>query len=175
MSYAAALARADARPPKLVREVSVTIPEGFTRRADRGAARRPTACAATTSPPRARSAASIRRSTTARRASVHTLEGFLFPATYFDLPARRASAALVAQQLAAFQQNFDQLNFKHARAAGLTRYDVLIIASMIEREAQVAGRPRAGRGRHLQPPARRHRRSASTRRCATPCTTTRSR
>jgi uncharacterized YceG family protein len=69
-------------------------------------------------------------------ASVRDLEGFLFPDTYFMTrgePVQR----LVNEQLAAFQQQFGQLDLAHARAAGLTAYDVLIIASIIEREVQV--------------------------------------
>ncbi|MBI5105298.1 MAG: endolytic transglycosylase MltG, partial [Solirubrobacterales bacterium] len=66
-----------------------------------------------------------------------TLEGFLFPASY---ELRRGSTAedLVAQQLAAFKRNFDEVDLRAARRANLSAYDVLIIASMIEREAQVA-------------------------------------
>jgi len=44
----------------------------------------------------------------------------------------------VAQQIQAFHQNFDRLDFARAADAHLTRYDVLIIASMVEREAQLA-------------------------------------
>jgi uncharacterized YceG family protein len=69
-----------------------------------------------------------------------TLEGFLFPATYeLKKGAGTATAqALVAQQLAAFRANYDKLDRRAAKRKNLTDYDVLIIASMIEREAQVA-------------------------------------
>jgi uncharacterized YceG family protein len=67
-----------------------------------------------------------------------TLEGFLFPATY---ELKRGSAAtaskLVAEQLQAFRDNYDKLDRRAAKRKNLTDYDVLIIASMIEREAQV--------------------------------------
>jgi uncharacterized YceG family protein len=65
------------------------------------------------------------------------LEGFLFPATY-DFLAQTTSRQLVQSQLVAFRQNWGKLNLAYARAHGLTPYDVLIIASMIEGEAQVA-------------------------------------
>lgn len=65
------------------------------------------------------------------------LEGFLFPATY-DFLAQTTSRQLVQSQLTAFRQNWSKLNLSYARAHGLTPYDVLIIASMIEGEAQVA-------------------------------------
>jgi peptidoglycan lytic transglycosylase G len=69
-----------------------------------------------------------------------TLEGFLFPATYeLKKGAGTATAkAVVAQQLAAFKANYDKLDRRAAKRKNLTDYDVLIIASMIEREAQVA-------------------------------------
>jgi UPF0755 protein len=65
-----------------------------------------------------------------------TAEGFLFPATY-KLVEGSPSADLVAKQLDAFQQNFRKLDLRYAKRKNLTRYDVLIIASMIEREAQL--------------------------------------
>jgi uncharacterized YceG family protein len=70
----------------------------------------------------------------------NTLEGFLFPATYeLKKGAKTATAkALVTQQLATFKDNYDKLDAKAAHRKNLSDYDVLIIASMIEREAQVA-------------------------------------
>jgi uncharacterized YceG family protein len=65
-----------------------------------------------------------------------TAEGFLFPATYTlvaDSPARD----LVTKQLAAFGDNMKGVDMRYARRKNLTRYDVLIIASMIEREVQI--------------------------------------
>jgi UPF0755 protein len=61
------------------------------------------------------------------------LEGFLFPATY-DFTARTTSAQLAAKQLVAFQRNWSKLNLGYARSKNLTPYDVLIIASMVEKE-----------------------------------------
>ena len=66
-----------------------------------------------------------------------SLEGFLFPATY-DLPRHPTSDDLVVRQLAAFKQYIAQVNMGYARSKNLTTYDVLIIASMIEREVAVA-------------------------------------
>jgi UPF0755 protein len=70
----------------------------------------------------------------ARRAS--SLEGFLFPATY-QLKRGATVRALVAKQLAAFKQNFQQVNMAYARKKNLTPYDVVTIASMVEREASL--------------------------------------
>ena len=64
------------------------------------------------------------------------MEGFMFPATYTIRPHETA-ATLVSQQLAAFEQNFAQVDMSYARSKNLTPYDVLKIASMIEREAYV--------------------------------------
>jgi UPF0755 protein len=67
-----------------------------------------------------------------------TLEGFLFPATY-ELRRKGASASqLVAQQLATFRSTYNKLDRRAAKRKNLSDYDVLIIASMIEREAQVS-------------------------------------
>jgi UPF0755 protein len=71
----------------------------------------------------------------ARRA--RSLEGFLFPATY-ELKKGQGVSRLVERQLEAFQRNFDEVDLSYARSRNLTPYDVLIIASMVEREAQVA-------------------------------------
>jgi uncharacterized YceG family protein len=64
------------------------------------------------------------------------MEGFLFPATYPVRPHERAPT-LIAQQEGAFQQEFSQVDMSYARSKNLTNYDVLTIASMIEREARV--------------------------------------
>ena len=61
------------------------------------------------------------------------LEGFLFPATY-DFTVRTTSAQLVAAQLQAFRRNWTKVDLGYARSKNLTPYDVLIIASMVEKE-----------------------------------------
>ena len=64
------------------------------------------------------------------------LEGFLFPALYDFLP-KTTNAQLVRAQLKAFEQNWKQIDMSYARSKHLTPYDVLKIASMIEKEAVV--------------------------------------
>ena len=62
------------------------------------------------------------------------LEGFLFPATY-DFLRKTTSKQLVAAQLQAFDRNWKKVDLAYARSKRLTRYDVVIIASMVEKEA----------------------------------------
>jgi uncharacterized YceG family protein len=64
------------------------------------------------------------------------LEGFLFPATY-DFLRKTPSRKLVRGQLEFFCDNWRKLDLRYARSKNLTPYDVLIIASMIEKEAAV--------------------------------------
>jgi len=68
--------------------------------------------------------------------SAKDLEGFLFPATY-ELKSGAAVDDLVTQQLQAFERELAGVNLKRAKRANLSPYDVLIIASMVEREAQL--------------------------------------
>jgi UPF0755 protein len=63
-------------------------------------------------------------------------EGFLFPATY-EFFARTTPMQLVQNQLDAFCAKWQQLNLAYARSKNLTPYDVLTIASMVEKEAAV--------------------------------------
>ena len=62
-----------------------------------------------------------------------TLEGMLFPATY-ELKVGATAQALVDKQIAALDDNLDGLDLKAAKRKNLTRYDIVIIASLIERE-----------------------------------------
>lgn len=63
----------------------------------------------------------------------YQLEGFLFPATY-QFTVRTTAAQLAAAQLKAFRRNWAKVNLGYARSKNLTSYDVLTIASMVERE-----------------------------------------
>jgi uncharacterized YceG family protein len=65
-----------------------------------------------------------------------SLEGFLFPAKYAFF-SNETARHFVNRQLAAFRQAFRHVDMRYAKSKNLTRYDVLIIASMIEREAAV--------------------------------------
>jgi UPF0755 protein len=119
-------------PPTAVHTVRLLIPEGF---AIRDIVRR----AATIGIPRRSYRAAINaahppagyKATGRERLG---MEGFLFPATY-ELVKPPSAKILVAEQLQAFTRETSRLDFRYAAKHGLTRYDVLIIASMIEREA----------------------------------------
>ena len=65
------------------------------------------------------------------------LEGFLFPSTY-EVRAGASARALVRRQLQAFEREWKGVDMREARRRNLTPYDVIIVASMVEREAQVA-------------------------------------
>jgi len=134
MSYGAALA-ALTTAPKAAPVVNITLPEGPSRREEAAKLK----AAGVTGNYLAATRRSSRldpRDYGAPR-STKTLEGFLFPATY-ELKANQATAGrLVNRQLAAFKDAFAKVNMSAAKRKNLSRYDVLVIASMIEREALV--------------------------------------
>src|SRR3954451_9870193 len=65
-----------------------------------------------------------------------SLEGFLFPATY-ELDPGASVDQLVSEQLTAFKQNIAGVDMSYAKSKNLTVYDVLTIASMIDKEVQI--------------------------------------
>jgi uncharacterized YceG family protein len=134
MSYAAALDQLT-ESPRAAPVLDVTLPEGPSRRELAPRVRQ----AGVTGDYVAASRRSSRldpRNYGAPR-STASLEGFLFPATY-QLRRRDATARrLVARQLDTFKQRFGDVDLRRARRRNLSRYDVLIIASMIEREVLV--------------------------------------
>ncbi len=67
---------------------------------------------------------------------LENLEGFLFPATY-DFTEDTTSKELVLKQLDAFSDAWAKVDMKYAKSKNLTAYDVLIIASLIEKEVIV--------------------------------------
>ena len=62
-----------------------------------------------------------------------SMEGFLFPALY-EFTQFTNGNELVADQLTAFRKAFARVNLSYAKSKNLTPYDVLKIASMIEKE-----------------------------------------
>jgi uncharacterized YceG family protein len=126
-------------PPK---PLKIIFPEGFTRTdmAERVAAVDRIAKAKRGIAPKLRSDAYLAATKKPRRISGFgrrrlALEGFLFPATY-EFVRTTTAKQLVQKQLTAFQRNWRQLNLSYAKSKNLTPYDVLTIASMVERETR---------------------------------------
>ena len=82
-------------------------------------------------------AESARGRSLAGTSGLRSLEGFLFPATY-QIGSKTTVADLVQAQLNAYSANTKGVRYGAARAKNLTPYEVLIIASMVEREARLA-------------------------------------
>lgn len=82
-------------------------------------------------------APSARGAGIAGRTAPTSLEGYLFPATY-SIGTETTEDFLVDQQLRAFTRAFAGVDMRYARSKNLDRNDVVIIASMVEREVQVA-------------------------------------
>jgi UPF0755 protein len=68
--------------------------------------------------------------------NVKSLEGFLYPDTW-EFNTRKPVKNLVALQLQDFKKKIKKINMKYAKSKNLTIFDVVTIASMIEREAGV--------------------------------------
>ncbi|HEV7528250.1 MAG TPA: endolytic transglycosylase MltG [Solirubrobacteraceae bacterium] len=132
MSYSAAIDALSKPPPRVI-AVKVVIPEGYTRRqiADLVAEDALTGSylAAT------KRSSGLDPAHYGAPAGTRDLEGFLFPATY-ELTAGAPVKRLVDEQLTAFRQRFTTADRRRARALGVTPYELLTVASMIEREAQ---------------------------------------
>lgn len=132
MSYGAALdALSHEPPPPPV--VKVTIPEGRDRREIVPLARSAGLRGDYRVASRAARGFDLRRYGAPRGA---TLEGFLFPATY-ELKPGATVGKLVDEQLVAFRQNLAKVDLRYARSKNLTVFDVVTIASMVEREVAV--------------------------------------
>ena len=65
-----------------------------------------------------------------------SLEGFLFPKTY-DVSMNYAARDIIEMMLSQYQNEVSTLDYSNAKENGFSAYDILIIASMIEREAYI--------------------------------------
>ncbi len=131
-------------PPPLA-QLKIIFPEGFTVRdmADRVAVVRQIAIDKRGVTPRLTRQAYLRAVKDAlppprfrKDAKRGSPEGFLFPASY-DFTQASSARELVSDQLRAFRQRFGEVDLRYARSKNLTPYDILIIASMIEKETAV--------------------------------------
>jgi uncharacterized YceG family protein len=143
----ASLLRDDSPPPPAetippLARLRVIFPEGFTVRemADRVDAVREIAIERRGVTPRLTKAGYVEAAAAAvppaefrKDAQGASIEGFLFPATY-EFSQYTSSARLVRDQQRAFRRQWRKVGLRYARSKNLTPYDVLIIASMIEKE-----------------------------------------
>jgi cell division protein YceG involved in septum cleavage len=104
-------------PPVVLKTITVTIPEGYTRAQT------------------AQVAKEVGLTGSYMKAS-RGHEGFLFPDT-FELEKRAPAADLVQLQLEDFKRRIAGVDMSYARSKNLTTRDVVTIASMVEREAQL--------------------------------------
>jgi cell division protein YceG involved in septum cleavage len=118
-------------PPVVVRTITLTIPEGYTR-----------AQTAEVAKQEGLQGSYVKDSVHSKYLKpakyggkgAKDLEGFLFPDT-FELEKHASAADLVQLQLEDFKGRIAGVNMSYARSKNLTTYDVLTIASMIEHEA----------------------------------------
>jgi UPF0755 protein len=70
-----------------------------------------------------------------------TLEGFLFPKTY-EIPPDASPGEVVEMMLKQFEREVAGLKWEKAKDLGLSPYEIVIVASMVEKEAKLdAERP----------------------------------
>lgn len=119
--------------PEALKTVTVTIPEGYDRAQVAALARkdrlRGSYLKASTKSPLLDPAGY-------GGGRAKSLEGFLFPDT-FELDAGAPVAELVQRQLEDFKRRIARVDMRYARSKNLSPFDVVTIASMIEREAQL--------------------------------------
>ncbi|HKB50015.1 MAG TPA: endolytic transglycosylase MltG [Solirubrobacterales bacterium] len=108
----------DTPPPAVLKTITVTIPEGYSREQTAQVAHE----------------AGLKGSYM-KASQGH--EGFLFPDT-FELEKGAPAADLVQLQLQDFKRRIAGVDMRYARSKNLTTRDVVTIASMVEREAQLA-------------------------------------
>jgi UPF0755 protein len=123
-----------AKPP-VEKGVAITVPPGFTldQISDRVAAHTKITKAAFLA---AATNATLPSVLGASRAK--TLEGVLFPETYV-VGDTESAPELVGRMEAEFDKRTASLDWAQATKLGMTRYQIVIVASLIEREAKVPG------------------------------------
>jgi peptidoglycan lytic transglycosylase G len=132
MSYSAAL-DALSKPPQK-RALTVTIPEGYSRSQ---AAQLIEEDGVPGSYTKATLRSKYLNPAQYGGKGAKDLEGFLFPDT-FEMKPNAPVADLVQLQLEDFKRRIKGVDMKYAKSKNLTVFDVLTIASMVEREAGVA-------------------------------------
>jgi hypothetical protein len=125
----------DASPgvERMRKTFSLTIPEGYTRADIAGVAKKAGLEGSYEKATRTTKKLDLKQYGAEEAGS---LEGFLFPATY-ELFKHAKVEDLVDKQLEAFASNISGVDMGFAESKNLSVYDVVIIASLIEREIQV--------------------------------------
>jgi cell division protein YceG involved in septum cleavage len=127
------LTRSESPPPEPLRTITATIPEGYSRAQTaelarelklRGDYQKATITSTYLDPAEYGGK------------DAKNLEGFLFPDT-FELDAHAPVGDLVRDQLEDFKRRIAGVDMSYAKSKNLTVYDVVTIASMIEKEAQL--------------------------------------
>ncbi|MGE5282345.1 MAG: endolytic transglycosylase MltG [Chloroflexota bacterium] len=126
--------RSSAPAPVLSKTFTITIPEGYDRSQTAALARE---AGLRGSYEKASVRSPYLNPAKYGGAGAKNLEGFLFPDT-FELDRHAKVADLVQRQLEDFKRRIAGVNMSYARSKNLTVYDVVTIASMIEREAGLA-------------------------------------
>jgi UPF0755 protein len=135
-----------------LRQFRILFPEGFTRQQMVARAQAVSKIAVGESHRKVKLSGSSYAAATARPRVIPgfgrkklPLEGFLFPDTY-NFDRKTTSAQLVNTQLQEFEAKWKALDLSYAKSKNLSAYDVLTIASMIEKEAVAPGdRPKVAR------------------------------
>ena len=132
-SYGAAIAQLSAGPP--VVQDRLVVPEGFTvARIAAAVAKLPDADITAAQFTAAADGGQVR--SPFEPARITSLEGLLFPATY-EVPGGQSASGLVQQMVDAFDANAAQAGLTAGAARlGLIPYQVVTVASMVEREAK---------------------------------------
>lgn len=126
-----------ARGP-IERGSSVTVPEGFSVRqvAERVGTRTAVGRDEFLGVAMPSAGAGVRVRAAIQPPQVTSLEGFLFPETYF-VSENESAEALARRMVEQFQQRTAALDWSYPETRKVSRYQALIIASLIEREAKV--------------------------------------
>ena len=69
-----------------------------------------------------------------KEAGTNSLEGFLFPKTY-DVGQNGTADSIIQTMLAQYQKETASLDYSYPESRGLSKYETLILASIVEKEA----------------------------------------
>jgi uncharacterized YceG family protein len=135
MSYGAAI-DALAKGPPHAKVIDLTIPEGRSIREESARLKKAAIPLQGDYAAAARRSALLDTRVYAGPRGTRTLEGFLFPATY-QVKDGSTMQSLIDKQVTTFKRRFATVDLSYAKRKNLSAYDIITIASMVEREAAV--------------------------------------